>query len=118
LSKHTVVWIDQKEARIFHVEPEAATESTVHAPHFVHRHPGGSDRAKDHPDDARRFFQDVARVLLDAEGIIIVGPYVHKHDHLLEPKIIGVETMDHPTDGQIVAYAKHYFNLGGRPPAP
>jgi stalled ribosome rescue protein Dom34 len=127
LSKHTVVWIDQKEARIFRVEPDAATESTVHAPHFVHRHPGESDRAKDHPDDARRFFQEVARTLLDAEGIIIVGPssaklefikYVHKHDHLLEPKIIGVETMDHPTDAQIVAYAKEYFNLGGRTPAP
>ena len=127
MSKHTVVWIDQKEARIFHIEPDAATESTVHAPHFIHRHPGGSDRAKDHPDDARRFFQEVAHSLLNAEGIIIVGPssaklefikYVHKNDHVLDPKIIGVETMDHPTDGQIVAYAKQYFNLGGRTPVP
>lgn len=127
MSKHTVVWIDQKEARIFHVEPDTATESTVHAPHLVHRHPGGANRAKDHPDDAQRFFHEVARSLLDAEAIIIVGPsaaklefikYVHKHDHQLEPKIIGVETMDHPSDGQIVAYAKHYFNLGGRTPAP
>ena len=126
MSKHTVVWIDHKEARIFRIQPDTSTEVTVHAPHFVHRHPGGSDRAKDHPDDARRFYQEVAGSLNDAEGIVIVGPasakldflkYVHKHDHLLEPKIIGIETMDHPTDAQLVAYAKQYFNLGGRTPA-
>lgn len=127
MSKHTVVWIDHKEARIFRIQPDASTESTVHAPHFVHRHPNESDRSKDHPDDSRRFFQEVAHSLADAEGIIIVGPssakleflkYVHTHDHLLEPKIIGIETMDHPTDKQIVAYAKQYFNLGGRVPTP
>ena len=96
-------------------------------PHLVHRHAGESDRGKDHPDNARRFYQEVAHSLLADEGIIIVGPssaklefikYVHKNDHVLEPKIIAVETMDHPTDGQIVAYAKQYFNLAGRTPAP
>jgi len=125
MSKHTIVWIDHKEARIFRLTPDTAVESTVHAPHFVHRHPGESDRAKDYPDDTRRFFQEVARSLADTEGIVIVGPstakldllrYVHKHDPLLEAKIIGIETVDHPTDGQIVAYAKQYFSLGGRAP--
>lgn len=126
MSKYTAVWIDHKEARIFRLEPDAAVESTVQAPHFVHQHPGQSDRAKNNPDDSRRFFQEVSRSLADTEGIIIVGPstaklellsYVQKHDHLLEAKIIGVETLDHPTDGQIVAYAKQYFSLGGRSPA-
>jgi hypothetical protein len=35
---------------------------------------------------------------------------VHKHDHALEPKILGVETLDHPTDGQLAAYVRHYFH--------
>jgi hypothetical protein len=35
---HAVVWIDHKEARIFHVHPEAADESRILSPqHHVHR---------------------------------------------------------------------------------
>lgn len=123
MSKYTIVWIDHKEARIFRLNPDTTVESTVHAPHLVHRHPGESDRIKDSPDDARRFFQSVAHALADTEGIVIVGPssaklellrYVHKHDPLLDEKILGIETVDHPTDRQIIAYANQYFSLGGR----
>ena len=126
MSKHTIVWIDHKAAHIFRLNPDAAAESTVHAPHVVHRHPGESGRAKAHPDRARRFFQEVARSLADTEGIVVVGPstakldflrYVHTHDQLLDGRILGVETVDHPSDRQIVAYAKQYFSLGGRIPA-
>jgi hypothetical protein len=28
----------------------------------------------------------------------------------LEAKIVGVETVDHPTDRQLVAHARHYFD--------
>ena len=39
---HAVVWIDHKEARIFHVHPDAADESTVLSQqHHLHRHPKG-----------------------------------------------------------------------------
>src|SRR3979490_2679490 len=39
---HAVVWIDHKEARIFHVHPEAADESRILSPqHHVHPHPKG-----------------------------------------------------------------------------
>jgi len=61
---HAVVWIDHKEARIFHVHPEATDETTVLAPqHHVHRHPKGRGEAREHPDDAHRFFGEVARRL-------------------------------------------------------
>jgi hypothetical protein len=65
----------------------------------------------------------VARALEGAEPILVVGPstaklqflrYVQKHEHALEPKIVGLETVDHPTDGQIVAYAKRYFGIPNR----
>lgn len=127
MSKYTVVFIDHKESRIFRLQRNTTTASMIRAPHFIHRHPKESDRAKDHPDESRRFFQEVAHSLADAEGIVIVGPstakleflkYVQKHDHLLEAKILGVETVDHPTDGQLVAYAKQYFNLDVHAPAP
>jgi hypothetical protein len=28
--------------------------------------------------------------------------------------IVGVETVDHPSDGQLVAHARHYFNAEDR----
>ena len=121
---HAVIWIDHHEARIFHVDHEAADESTVLAPqHHVHRHPLGRGEPKAHPDDARRFFTDVARALDGVDAILLVGPssakleffrYLHEHERRLEPRVIGIETVDHPTDGRIVAMARVAFEAGDR----
>ncbi len=40
--------------------------------------------------------------------------YLHKHAHALGTKVVGVETVDHPTDGQLVAYARTYFVAADR----
>jgi len=119
MSKHVVVWLDHKEARIFHIHPDRVDEAHLSAPtHQHHKHPAGAEGAKDHPEDAKRFYHQVARSLEGNEEILVVGPstaklefirYVHTHDHALEPKIVGVETVDHPSGGQLVAYARAYF---------
>ena len=118
MSPHAAVWIDHKEARIFHVDAETFDEATLHAPHHVARHPKSQTSDKHHPEEERRFYQEVAHALEGAREILVVGPstaklhflnYVHKHDQALAPRIIGIETVDHPTDRQIVAYARHYF---------
>lgn len=120
MSKQVAVWIDHKEARIFSLHQETADVATVLAPlhNIHHKHPRGSEGDRKHPDDAKRFFHDVGLGLAAAEAVLLVGPgtakleflrYVHKHDPALEPKVVGVETVDHPTDGQIVAYANKYF---------
>ena len=117
---HAAVWIDHVEAKIFHIEPEGFDVTKVKAPqhHFARkaheqgRHAGSED-----------FFHQVATALKDAEQILVVGPssgkldfirHVHKHDHALTPKIVGVETLDHPTDNQLVAYVRHYFHVKDR----
>jgi hypothetical protein len=40
--------------------------------------------------------------------------YAYKHDRTLEPRIVGIETVDHPTDGQLVAYSRRYFAADDR----
>jgi hypothetical protein len=35
--------------------------------------------------------------------------YVHEHEHQLEPKVVGIETLDHLTDREIVAFARKCF---------
>jgi stalled ribosome rescue protein Dom34 len=121
---HAVIWIDHQEARIFHVHPDSADEKTVLAPqHHLHRHPKGRGEAREHPDDAHRFFAEVARALEGVDALLIVGPssakleffrFVHEHERQLESKVVGIETADHPTDGQIVARAKSYFKASDR----
>ena len=119
MSKHVAIWIDHKEAHIFDIDADKPDAEIVVAPrHQHHRHPKGADDVKDHDEDAKRFFQEVARLLEGSGEVLLVGPstaklellrYIEKHDHALGAKIVGIETVDHPTDGQLVAYAKNYF---------
>ena len=116
-----IVWIDHKEARIFEVDAEKAARATVNspAPH-LHRHANEVDlRVRNHPDDEHRFFRDVARAVDGCDKLLLVGPaqtklhffrYLHQHDRALEAKIVGIESADHPTDGQLVAHLRSYFN--------
>jgi stalled ribosome rescue protein Dom34 len=118
---HAAVWIDHHEARIFHVDLDTFDESKLRAPtHHIHRHPKGLGEPREHPQDAVHFFAEVAKALASAEQILVLGPssaklelvkYVHEHARTLVPKIVGLETVDHPTDAQLVAYVKQYFHV-------
>jgi stalled ribosome rescue protein Dom34 len=120
--RHAAVFIDHHEAKIYHVDLDSFDEKTIAAPHaHIHRHAKGATTEREHPDDLNRFFGDVARALKDAEQILLVGPstaklqfdnYAKANDHALASKIVGVETIDHPTDAQLVAYAKKHFHVG------
>ena len=114
--RHAAVWIDHKEARIFHIEPEGFEASHVKAPH--HHLTRKAEEQGAHAG-GERFFHDVAEAIRDAEEILIVGPssakldfmrYLMRRDHALQSKIVGIETLDHPTDGQLAAYVRHYFH--------
>jgi stalled ribosome rescue protein Dom34 len=120
MSKQVAVWIDHKEAHIFRINPGKVDEEIVSAPqHLHHRHPKGRDGGTEHPDDAKRFFHEITRSLEGSEEVLVVGPstaklellrYIEKHEHPQGPKIVGIETVDHPTNKQLVAYAKTYFS--------
>ena len=54
---------------------------------------------------------------------MIVGPgnakielveFIRLHDPKLAKLIAGVETVDHPSDGQLVAYARKYLKAADR----
>lgn len=121
---HVAVWLDHEEARVFRIEGASFDETTLRAPqHHVKRHPDHNTAEKHHPDDAKRFFGAISDALGPAEEILVVGPstaklhfvkYVQEHDPKLARRIVGLETVDHPTDNQLVAHARAYFeNLDG-----
>ena len=115
--RHVAVWIDHLEAKIFHIEKETFTESTLEPRRHVRRH-STTTAEHDHPADAEHFYHAVVRALEGAEEVLIVGPataklelfkHIQVHDHALVSKIVGVETVDHPTDKQLAAHARKYF---------
>jgi stalled ribosome rescue protein Dom34 len=120
---HAVLWIDQHEAKIFRIDGEIFNAASIESPHrHVRKHPEVT-RERSHPADAQHYYRDVAHALEGAAEVLVVGPgaaklefikHVHKRDHALEPKIIGVETVDHPTDGQLVAFVRRYFRAADR----
>lgn len=116
---HAVVWLDHAEAKVFEFGADAIERKRIQAHHAgsLHHKAGaiGPGRA---PVDAD-FLKRVADGIADAGEVLIVGPgsaklelvrYLHRHAPKLENKIVGVETSDHPTDGQLVAHAKKYFH--------
>lgn len=115
------VWLDHREARIFHVDLDGFDEHTLRAPvHQFHRHPRGPSEPRAHPDDEHRFFADVASALASADEILVLGPstakseflhYVKGHSTNLLSKVQAVETADHPTDAQIVAHVRSHFRI-------
>ena len=120
-SRQTAVWMDGHEAKIFHLSPGRFDESTLLAPNrHVHRHPKDQlVRTHDHPDDRHAFFHEVATALAEADHILVTGPsvaklhflrYLHKNEPALESKIVGLETVDHPSDRQFAAHVRAYFS--------
>lgn len=109
---HAVIWLDHQEAHVIHFNPTASESETIRT-HSTHPHNGHA-----HGKTEQRYLHDVIHAVADAREVLIVGPgsaktelvkHVARHDHALSDKIVGVETVDHPSDAQLLAYAKKYF---------
>lgn len=121
---HAVVWIDRHEARIFQFNASETDHATVH-PHDRHAHihhkanTVGSGHA---PPDAS-YLRAVVDALAEAGAILIVGPasarielesYIAEHDRAMLGRVAAVQPMDRATDGEVVAYARTFFQANDR----
>ena len=114
--KLSVIWIDRENARIFHLSDEKMERKQLKL-----RHPDHHTHHRDHLDQDREepgLFKEIATELQDSERLLIIGPgvakhhfqnYLNEHQPFLAKRVAGVETVDHPTDGQIAALAKKFF---------
>jgi stalled ribosome rescue protein Dom34 len=116
---HSVVWLDHSEAHVMHVSPDDVEKSIVYPaqPHqHLHVRSGTLGSGRQAEDQA--YYHAIVEALKGASEILVVGPasaklellkHIHGHDKAMVKLIVGVETVDHPTDAQIVAYARKYF---------
>lgn len=126
---HAVVWIDHAQAHVMHISPDDVESSVVRPqqPHRQLHHKRGADKGGAvsvgrSPED-QQFYHEVIEALKGAQEVLVVGPanaklnlikHIHSHDQQMSDRVIGVETVDHPSDAQLVAYARKYFVAADR----
>jgi stalled ribosome rescue protein Dom34 len=116
---HAVIWIDHREARVFHFSPTDVERLVVHPEHPTkHIHHRANSIGSGHAAADHEYLQAVVESVADAGALLITGPanaktelikHIHQHDPKMMKVIAGVETVDHPSDGALVAYARKYF---------
>ena len=120
------MWIDHHEAKIFRFDSEVseATHHVVRDEHSPpHLHHKANSIGSGHAAVNHAYLEKIASDISDANAILIVGPSSAKHEfykHLqqrhqaLLNRIVGVETLDHPGDGPLLAHAAQAFRNAAR----
>jgi stalled ribosome rescue protein Dom34 len=113
---HAVVWIDHQKGTVWQFTPTEQENTVVHA-HGGHR---VHSRKSTHGASAaeHKFFDDVAHALEGAHEILIIGPaqtkqefaaYLRQRHAALGGAIVAVESADHPSDPEVLDYARRHF---------
>lgn len=121
---HAVVWLDHREAKVFFFDRdnvEAHSLATKIPHHQMHNKSGSLTGKRSSVDSA--YYHEIVKALEPAQEWLITGPgsaklelvkHIHAHDAHLADRLIGIETSDHPSDGQLVSHARAYFRAADR----
>ena len=123
---HAIIWIDHREAKVFHFNVADVERLVIH-PHNPtrHIHHKANTIGSGHASQDHDYLQHVGEAVAGAGAILITGPanaktelvkHIERHMPALKSKIAGVETLDHPTDGELVAHARRYFKVDHQEP--
>lgn len=117
--KHAAVWIDHHEAKVLFLhEDDARFEEQIikaHEPHSHNHHHHEQHRSHGHD---RAYYEAIVQALKPAAEVFLTGPANAKHeffkflaDHAADThrRVLGVESVDHPTEGQLAAQARDFF---------
>jgi hypothetical protein len=121
---HTLVWIDHRVARMFHFDAETNQTSFVHSENsHQHLHHKANSVDSGHAPLDKQFFERVAKALPSTGPVLIVGPAnakteLHAHLKELHPRIAArisaVDSLDHPSDGALLAHGRQFFGTAER----
>lgn len=109
---HAVVWTDHHKAQVLQFDAEHVEAHKVKSQETRTRQHGSTVRSE------HDFFSELCDAITGTPEVLITGShtaladfkhYVGKHRPALSPHILGWEPVDHPTQGQLVAFARQYF---------
>jgi hypothetical protein len=119
---HAIVWIDHLQAKIFHIGLSGDDQLVLH-PHIPtrHLHHKANSIGNGHAAPDQNFFEEVMKAISDAGKLLIIGPstarielakHFRNHNSQKADRIVAVDAADHPSDGEIIAYARKHFGMG------
>jgi stalled ribosome rescue protein Dom34 len=121
---HAVVWIDHREAKVFHFNATEDDEQDVHARNpTVHIHHKANSIGSGHAAEDKHYLHEVAAAIADVKAALITGPasaktelmkHIAQHDPKIAAIVAGVETLDHPSNGELIAHARRFFRAADR----
>jgi len=121
---HALIWLDHRVAKVFHFNDEDSERATVKSTHpHQHLHHRANSGGSGHAPVDKEFLERVTEAVARAGAILITGPGTAKTEldtHLrhLHPqiaaKVSAVETLDHPSDGALLAHARRFFRADDR----
>ena len=109
---HAVVWVDHQSAQVLRFGADLVQAMHVKA-HTHHTRQHGSTVRTEH-----EFFGEVCDALVGVAEVLMTGAhtaqadfkhYVAKHRPATAALIVGYETVDHPSENQLLALARTYF---------
>ena len=121
---HAIVWIDHQQARVLRFGPQGVDLEIVLSSHrheHLHHKANSIDSGKA-PQD-RTFLDHVGQSLSSTATILVTGPanakrelvsHLAAHQPVTAGHVAAVEPLDHPTDGQLEAFARKYFHADER----
>jgi stalled ribosome rescue protein Dom34 len=121
---HAVVWLDTKEAHVFQFNAEDVERQRIkaHSPFRKVHHKAGVI-GSGHTHDDKAYFDNIVEALQGATEWLVTGPgaaknefvsYLEKRAPQLTSRVIGIEPMDHPTDGELLVHARRFFMAADR----
>ena len=109
---HAVVWVDHQSAQVLQFDAEHVQAQKVKAHgHLTKQH--GSEVRTEH-----EFFGEICDALAGIKEVLITGShtaqidfkrYAEKHRPAVLAQIVGYETVDRPSENQLIAMARKYF---------
>ena len=120
---HAVVWIDHRRRASSTSTPTTRIKSSSIPSGRCATLNTASKGADRREKEDQAFLEEVTRAVADAGAILIVGPANEKHGlmkHIervhpaMKLHVEGVESADHPTDGELVAHARRFVKSADR----
>ena len=118
---NAIVWINHREAAVFHVNAAEDIKLVIDSHTSVQRlhHQGHPDGTAHQPVDTE-FFARIVAALNHTGGTLIAGPGEAKHEfdrylNLNRPDLAAraliLPTNEHPNDAELIALAREHFHV-------
>lgn len=116
---HAIVWMDSREAHVFQFSADDVDLQRIrsHNPfRKIHHKAGVIGAGHVHLDNT--YFEEIAAALTGVQEWLLTGPgtaknemarHVEQHLPDLKRTLCGLQTSDHPTDGQLIDQARSAF---------